>query len=106
MRSWLQPESSHFGRLLERTHTARNASPDCLDESSGQVIMTDHAVSMSAEPSQPVEVAVAAAWPPADWCDVHVVLAVSGGPDSVALLRAVTGSNCKRVVADACLSPI
>jgi tRNA(Ile)-lysidine synthase len=28
------------------------------------------------------------AWPVRDWCDLNVVLAVSGGPDSVALLRA------------------
>jgi tRNA(Ile)-lysidine synthase len=30
---------------------------------------------------------VAEAWPPAAWCDVPVVVAVSGGADSVALLR-------------------
>jgi tRNA(Ile)-lysidine synthase len=35
------------------------------------------------------EVRVAGAWQPADWCETHVLLAVSGGPDSVALLRAV-----------------
>jgi len=29
------------------------------------------------------------AWPPAEWQDVRVVVAVSGGPDSVALLRAL-----------------
>ncbi len=28
-------------------------------------------------------------WPVADWCDLHVALAVSGGSDSLALLRAV-----------------
>ncbi|MHB9078021.1 MAG: tRNA lysidine(34) synthetase TilS [Pirellulaceae bacterium] len=32
---------------------------------------------------------VAAAWPPADWHDVAVVVAVSGGCDSVALVRAL-----------------
>jgi tRNA(Ile)-lysidine synthase len=32
---------------------------------------------------------LAASWPVAEWCDSHVVLAVSGGPDSVALLRAM-----------------
>ena len=29
-----------------------------------------------------------AAWPARSWCDLHVVLAVSAGPDSVAMLRA------------------
>ncbi len=32
---------------------------------------------------------LAAAWPVAAWCDVHVLAAVSGGADSVALLRAL-----------------
>ncbi|TWT78026.1 tRNA(Ile)-lysidine synthase [Posidoniimonas polymericola] len=33
--------------------------------------------------------AVAQAWPPAEWRDVHLLAAVSGGADSVALLRAL-----------------
>jgi len=37
----------------------------------------------------PLECLLAAAWPPSDWTDVTVVVAVSGGCDSVALLRAV-----------------
>ena len=32
---------------------------------------------------------LAAAWPPERWREVHVLVAVSGGPDSMALLRAV-----------------
>ncbi len=32
---------------------------------------------------------LAECWPAREWCDSHVVLAVSGGPDSVALLRAM-----------------
>jgi tRNA(Ile)-lysidine synthase len=32
-----------------------------------------------------------AAWPPEDWHDLTVLVAVSGGPDSVALLRAMAG---------------
>lgn len=32
---------------------------------------------------------LAANWPVREWCDSHVVLAVSGGADSVAMLRAV-----------------
>lgn len=38
----------------------------------------------------PLETKLAEAWPPADWADVTVLVAVSGGPDSVALLRAMT----------------
>jgi tRNA(Ile)-lysidine synthase len=38
----------------------------------------------------PLETAITRAWPTQSWRDLHVVLAVSGGPDSVALLRAVT----------------
>jgi len=38
----------------------------------------------------PVESELAAAWPPEAWEDVTVLLAVSGGPDSVALVRAMT----------------
>jgi tRNA(Ile)-lysidine synthase len=37
----------------------------------------------------PLETQLAEAWPPADWSDVTVLAAVSGGPDSVALLRAL-----------------
>jgi tRNA(Ile)-lysidine synthase len=36
----------------------------------------------------PVEIQLAASWPPSEWRDVTVLLAVSGGSDSVALLRA------------------
>ena len=35
-----------------------------------------------------LERALVDAWPPAEWRDTHVVLAVSGGADSVAMLRA------------------
>jgi tRNA(Ile)-lysidine synthase len=38
--------------------------------------------------STSIEAAYDRAWPPAEWRDVHVVLAVSGGADSVAMLRA------------------
>ena len=38
----------------------------------------------------PLESKLAAAWPPSDWADVTVLVAVSGGCDSVALLRAMT----------------
>lgn len=38
----------------------------------------------------PLEAKLARAWPPAEWADVTVLVAVSGGCDSVALLRAMT----------------
>ncbi len=37
----------------------------------------------------PLETRLAAAWPPEDWQDVTVLVAVSGGADSIALLRAL-----------------
>ncbi len=40
-----------------------------------------------------LELAISASWPPESWRDVHVVLAVSGGADSVALLRAVDAAK-------------
>ncbi len=42
---------------------------------------------MSAE--EPFPACLARAWPPQAWQDVTLVLAVSGGPDSVAMLRAM-----------------
>ena len=41
-------------------------------------------------PLHSLETKLATAWPPDAWQDVTVLLAVSGGPDSVALLRAMT----------------
>ncbi len=38
----------------------------------------------------PLESKLADAWPPSQWADVTVLVAVSGGADSVALLRAMT----------------
>jgi tRNA(Ile)-lysidine synthase len=38
----------------------------------------------------PLEAKLARAWPPSEWTDVTVLAAVSGGCDSVALLRAMT----------------
>jgi tRNA(Ile)-lysidine synthase len=38
----------------------------------------------------PLETKLAEAWPPSQWSDVSVLVAVSGGGDSVALLRAMT----------------
>jgi tRNA(Ile)-lysidine synthase len=42
-----------------------------------------------------LEIAVANAWPTHSWCDSHVVLGVSGGADSVAMLRAVVGLKAR-----------
>jgi tRNA(Ile)-lysidine synthase len=47
---------------------------------------------MSQEPLH-FETAFAGAWPEAEWRDVHVVLAVSGGADSVAMLRAAAATK-------------
>jgi tRNA(Ile)-lysidine synthase len=44
---------------------------------------------MNATPEHDFERRVAAAWPAAVWRDSHVVLGVSAGPDSVAMLRAI-----------------
>ena len=38
-------------------------------------------------PLHPFETRLAASWPPEDWKDLTVLVAVSGGGDSVALLR-------------------
>jgi tRNA(Ile)-lysidine synthase len=47
-------------------------------------------------PPYGLEDKLAAAWPPAEWADVTVLLAVSGGCDSVALLRAMTAIRMDR----------
>lgn len=44
-------------------------------------------------PQSSLEREFESAWPAEAWRDVHVVLAVSGGPDSVALLRAVIAAK-------------
>src|SRR5450755_1473424 len=58
----------------------------CPRDRSGRMdpaaMSTDHA-------KDAFETKVTAAWPAADWRETHVLLAVSGGPDSAALLRAV-----------------
>src|SRR5215210_5078550 len=41
------------------------------------------------ENGQELERRLAESWPVREWCDTHVVLGVSGGADSVALLRAI-----------------
>jgi tRNA(Ile)-lysidine synthase len=45
--------------------------------------------SMPLSTLQPLEAAIVQAWPATNWLDSHVLVAVSGGPDSVALLRGV-----------------
>jgi len=42
----------------------------------------------------PVELSIASAWPQEDWEDLTVLVAVSGGADSVALLRALVSVKC------------
>ena len=41
-------------------------------------------------PAMPLEMALTASWPPQAWADVTVVIAVSGGADSVAAARALS----------------
>ena len=41
----------------------------------------------------PLESLLKRDWPPQKWCDLHVVLAVSAGPDSVAMLRAILAAK-------------
>lgn len=48
-------------------------------------------------PQHPLEAKLAAAWPPGSWADVTVLLAVSGGCDSVAMLRAMTAIRLEGV---------
>jgi tRNA(Ile)-lysidine synthase len=43
---------------------------------------------MASPAIHPFETRFAKAWPTSEWCDSHIVLAVSAGPDSVAMLRA------------------
>jgi tRNA(Ile)-lysidine synthase len=52
----------------------------------------DRGVRITSRPNarESFECDLATAWNPSEWCDVHTVLAVSGGADSVALLRAMT----------------
>jgi tRNA(Ile)-lysidine synthase len=44
---------------------------------------------MNPTPTYELERRITAAWPVEAWLDAHVVLGVSGGPDSVAMLRAM-----------------
>jgi tRNA(Ile)-lysidine synthase len=62
----------------------RQGFADCTG---GQADMT---AAIETTKTEQFEAALAAAWPPAQWRDVTVLLAVSGGPDSVALLQAMS----------------
>ena len=41
-------------------------------------------------PAHSLELKLTQSWPPANWLDLTILLAVSGGSDSIALLRAIT----------------
>ena len=60
---------------------------------------------MTTDALHPLETKLAAAWPPHDWREVTVLLAVSGGADSVALLRAVAALKMGTGGASGTLSP-
>src|SRR3990172_588576 len=62
-------------------------SPSCsIRRVSLTWVTLQHSI-MTSQPAN-LEAELTAAWPPAEWRDVHVLLAVSGGADSVAMLRA------------------
>ncbi|WP_428305382.1 tRNA lysidine(34) synthetase TilS [Lacipirellula sp.] len=48
---------------------------------------------MPPSPATDLPARLLAAWPAAAWSDVHVLVALSGGPDSVALLRALLAAK-------------
>jgi len=50
---------------------------------------------MTSPTLHPLETRFYEAWPAHDWCDSHIVLAVSGGADSVAMLRAAAALNAR-----------
>src|SRR5262245_42482383 len=52
-------------------------------------IATSSFASVISATIMPFEAAISRVWPPDQWSDVTTLVAVSGGPDSVALLRAM-----------------
>jgi tRNA(Ile)-lysidine synthase len=80
-------------------HESRDGSP----EPSGRLRRLGKAVLPPLMSLLPLESRFAASWPPESWHDVTVVAAVSGGADSVAMLRAVatlkTGGRGRLIVA-------
>jgi tRNA(Ile)-lysidine synthase len=51
---------------------------------------------MTSPTTHPIETCFSAAWPAREWADSHAVLAVSGGADSVAMLRAAVAIKACR----------
>lgn len=69
-------------------------SASMLEETKVAKVRDTATVSGEEEPAK-FERGLVAAWNPREWCDAHTVLAVSGGADSVALLRAMAALKAK-----------
>ena len=59
----------------------------------GMTRSSSHVASLGQRPANDLPAQLAVAWPRRAWADVHVLAAVSGGGDSMALLRALVAAQ-------------